>query len=84
MEFSVNVENVQWNRNKRNVVSVTKLVAVKVYGFTLVMKHKMSGILVRNIYPFEYSMAYKATLNVALHAILYLTLFSVFSLLSFR
>lgn len=45
--FSVQVENVQWDvaMNKK-VVSVTKMVAVEVYGFTLVMKNKMSGVLV--------------------------------------
>lgn len=45
--FSVEVENVQWDRimnNKR--VSVTKLVAVKVYGFTLIMRNNMFGVLV--------------------------------------
>lgn len=55
VDFTVNVENVQWERNRRRVVSVTKLVAVEVYGFTLVMKHKTSGILVRNVNHFECS-----------------------------
>lgn len=55
VDFAINVENVQWKRNNRRVVSITKLVAVKVYGFTLVMKHKMSGILVRNVNHFESS-----------------------------
>lgn len=55
VDFAVNVENVQWNRNKRRVVSVTKLVAVKVYGFTLIMRQKKSGILVRNGHRLESS-----------------------------
>lgn len=53
-KFTVNVENVQWSRNRR--VSVTKLVSVEVYDYTLVMKHKMEGILVRNVHHFECSM----------------------------
>lgn len=45
--FSVNVENVKWNRIMNNkIVSVTKLVAVEVYGLTLVMRNKMYGVLV--------------------------------------
>ncbi len=44
--FSVQVENVQWMNNK--VVSVTKLVAVVVYGFTLIMRNNMFGVLVSN------------------------------------
>lgn len=62
--FTVNVENVRWERNKRRVVSVTKLVAVEVYDFSLVMKHKMSGILVRNVNPSECSMECFTRLNV--------------------
>lgn len=55
VDFAVNVENVQWEKNTRKVVSVTKLVAVEVYGFTLIMKHETSGILVRNTNHFECS-----------------------------
>lgn len=47
MDFSVQVENEQWDRVKnRKVVSVTKLVAVEVYGFTLIMRNNMFGVLV--------------------------------------
>lgn len=47
MDFSVQVENQQWDRVKnRKVVSVTKLVAVEVYGFTLIMRNNMFGVLV--------------------------------------
>lgn len=47
--FSVQVENVQWNRMRwRKRVSVTKLVAVNVYNFTLTMRNNMFGVLVRN------------------------------------
>lgn len=53
MEFSVNVENVKWNKLKRKVVSVTKMVSVNVYGFSLTMKNKMQGVLVRNVTHFE-------------------------------
>uniref|UniRef100_H2RJX0 Fc gamma binding protein n=1 Tax=Takifugu rubripes TaxID=31033 RepID=H2RJX0_TAKRU len=49
VDFSVNVENVQWEQNKKVVVSVTKMVAVEVYGFTLIMKQKTSGILVNGV-----------------------------------
>ncbi len=49
MEFSVQVENVQWRKLRKNkVVSVTKLVAVEAYGFTLIMRNKMFGVLVSN------------------------------------
>lgn len=49
MEFSVKVENAQWDRViGRKVVSVTRLVTVEVYGFTLIVKYKTSGVLVRN------------------------------------
>lgn len=44
--FSIQVENEQWDRMKRKVVSVTKLVAVETYGFTLTLKNKMRGVLV--------------------------------------
>lgn len=43
--FAVKVENVQYMKRK---VSVTKLVAVEVYGFTLIMRKKMIGVMVRN------------------------------------
>uniref|UniRef100_A0A3B3TRJ8 Fc gamma binding protein n=1 Tax=Poecilia latipinna TaxID=48699 RepID=A0A3B3TRJ8_9TELE len=45
--FSVQVENVQWDRMRgKKKVSVTRLVAVEVYGFTLIMRNKMFGVLV--------------------------------------
>lgn len=45
--FSVNVENVEWNRIMNNkIVSVTKLVAVEVYGLTIIMKNNIYGVLV--------------------------------------
>jgi len=47
--FSVQVENVRWNKMMNNkVVSVTKLVAVVVSGFTLIMRNNMDGVLVSN------------------------------------
>lgn len=52
--FSVNVKNVQWDRIiGRKVASVARLVTVEVYGFTLVVKYKTSGVLVRNDTYFE-------------------------------
>ncbi|XP_053183557.1 IgGFc-binding protein, partial [Scomber japonicus] len=49
--FSVNVENVKWNRIMNNkIVSVTKLVSVEVYGLTLVMRHNMYGVLVNGVF----------------------------------
>lgn len=63
-KFTVNVENVQWSRNRRRRVSVTKLVSVEVYGHTLVMKHKMRGILVRSVHHFECSMECNTRLDV--------------------
>ncbi|XP_056237739.1 IgGFc-binding protein [Seriola aureovittata] len=51
--FSVEVENVQWNQMVNNkVVSVTKLVAVKVYGFTLIMRNNMFGVLVNGVFNY--------------------------------
>uniref|UniRef100_A0A3P9H1N3 Fc fragment of IgG binding protein n=1 Tax=Oryzias latipes TaxID=8090 RepID=A0A3P9H1N3_ORYLA len=48
--FSVQVENVQWDRMKgKKKVSVTRLVAVEVFGFTLIMKSKMFGVLVNGV-----------------------------------
>lgn len=44
--FSVEVENVQWNKAANTMVSVTKLVAVNVYGFNLVLKNNVFGVLV--------------------------------------
>nr|XP_040022015.1 IgGFc-binding protein isoform X1 [Gasterosteus aculeatus aculeatus] len=46
--FSVQVENVQWKYNK--AVSVTKLVAVVVYGYTLIMRNNMFGVLVDGVF----------------------------------
>lgn len=42
--FAVQVENESWNNRK---VSVTKLVALEVYGFTLIFRNNMFGVLVR-------------------------------------
>ncbi|GAA6219039.1 IgGFc-binding protein-like [Lates japonicus] len=51
--FSVEVENVQWNQMVNNkVVSVTKLVAVQVYGFTLIMRNNMFGVLVNGVFNY--------------------------------
>lgn len=51
--FSVQVENVQWNYMiNSKVVSVTKLVAVEVYGFTLIMRNNMYGVLVSTLSSF--------------------------------
>uniref|UniRef100_A0A3Q3BQL9 Fc gamma binding protein n=1 Tax=Haplochromis burtoni TaxID=8153 RepID=A0A3Q3BQL9_HAPBU len=50
VDFSVQVENEQWDRvMNRKVVSVTKLVAVEVYGFTLIMRNNMFGVLVNGV-----------------------------------
>lgn len=47
--FSVQVENVRWNMMINNkVVAVTKLVAVEVYGYTLILRINMFGVLVSN------------------------------------
>ncbi|XP_076016838.1 IgGFc-binding protein-like [Genypterus blacodes] len=49
--FSVQVENVKWNRMMRNkVVSVTKLVAVEVFGFKVIMRKGMFGVLVNGVF----------------------------------
>lgn len=48
-EFTVNVENVQWDRmTGRKVVSVARLVTVEVHEVTFILKYKTSGVLVRN------------------------------------
>ncbi|KAF7665729.1 hypothetical protein LDENG_00132510 [Lucifuga dentata] len=53
VDFSVQVENVQWNQMRRKkVVSVTKLVAVEVYGFTLIMRNNMFGVLVNGVFNY--------------------------------
>lgn len=45
--FSVQVENEQWDQMRgKKKVSVTRLVAMEVYGFTLIMRNKMLGVLV--------------------------------------
>ncbi|MED6293032.1 hypothetical protein CHARACLAT_006660 [Characodon lateralis] len=45
--FSVQVENVQWDQMRgKKKVSVTRLIAVQVYGFTIIMRNKMLGVLV--------------------------------------
>ncbi|XP_041845054.1 IgGFc-binding protein isoform X2 [Melanotaenia boesemani] len=49
--FSVKVENVQWDRMMgKQQVSVTKLVAVEVYGFSLILRNKMFGVLVNGVF----------------------------------
>ena len=53
LPFSVQVENVQWNKMRRKIVSVTKMVAVEVYNVTLIMKNKIFGVLVRNYIEIE-------------------------------
>ncbi|XP_069552328.1 IgGFc-binding protein isoform X1 [Brachyistius frenatus] len=50
--FSVQVENVRWNRMQKKVVSVTKLVAVKVFGFSLIMRNNMFGVLVNGVFNY--------------------------------
>uniref|UniRef100_A0A673AB09 Fc fragment of IgG binding protein n=1 Tax=Sphaeramia orbicularis TaxID=375764 RepID=A0A673AB09_9TELE len=51
--FSVQVENVQWNQMMNGkVVSVTKLVAVEVYGYTLIMRNNMFGVLVNGVFNY--------------------------------
>nr|XP_054596325.1 IgGFc-binding protein [Nothobranchius furzeri] len=50
-DFSVQVENVQWDQMRGNKkVSVTRLVAVEVYGFTLIVRTKMLGVLVNGVF----------------------------------
>ncbi|XP_034029561.1 IgGFc-binding protein, partial [Thalassophryne amazonica] len=47
------VQNVQWDQMVNNkVVSVTKLVAVDVYGFTLILRNNMFGVLVNGIFNY--------------------------------
>ncbi|XP_040923803.1 IgGFc-binding protein [Betta splendens] len=48
--FSVEVENVAWTPNK--MVSVTKLVAVNVYGFNLILKNGVFGVLVEGVFNY--------------------------------
>ncbi|XP_039662365.1 IgGFc-binding protein-like isoform X2 [Perca fluviatilis] len=51
--FSVQVENVRWNMMINNkVVSVTKLVAVEVYGYTLILRSNMFGVLVNGVFNY--------------------------------
>ncbi|XP_070690944.1 IgGFc-binding protein [Pempheris klunzingeri] len=51
--FSVQVENVKWNMVMYDkMVSVTKLVAVEVYGFTLIMRNDMFGVLVNGVFNY--------------------------------
>ncbi|XP_026150219.1 IgGFc-binding protein-like [Mastacembelus armatus] len=50
--FSVEVENVEWTKMKAKGVSVTKLVAVEVYGFTLIMRNNMYGVLVNGVFNY--------------------------------
>ncbi|KAM9724184.1 IgGFc-binding protein isoform 1-T1 [Menidia menidia] len=49
--FSVQVENVQWDRMRgRKKVSVARLVAVQVSGITLIMRNKVFGVLVNGVF----------------------------------
>ncbi|KAK5892520.1 hypothetical protein CesoFtcFv8_012890 [Champsocephalus esox] len=50
--FSVQVENEQWNKIMNKMVAVTKLVAVDVYGFTLIMRNNMFGVLVNGVFNY--------------------------------
>lgn len=50
--FAVQVENVRWDRVRNKLVSVTKLVAVEVYGFTLIMRNNMFGVLVNGVFNY--------------------------------
>ncbi|XP_035492191.1 IgGFc-binding protein [Scophthalmus maximus] len=51
--FSVQVENVQWTQMVNNkMVSVTKMVAVEVYGLTLIMRNNMFGVLVNGVFNY--------------------------------
>ncbi|XP_067094200.1 IgGFc-binding protein [Osmerus mordax] len=45
--FAVQVENESWNNRK---VAVTKLVALEVYGFTLIFRNNMFGVLVDGVF----------------------------------
>ena len=45
--FSVQVENERWTPAWWRRVSVTELVAVEVYGYTLIMRENTPGVLVR-------------------------------------
>ncbi|KAM6967506.1 IgGFc-binding protein [Aplochiton taeniatus] len=46
--FAVQVENQPWVHNK--IVSVTRLVALEVYGFTLILRNGMFGVLVNGVF----------------------------------
>ncbi|XP_068180237.1 IgGFc-binding protein [Antennarius striatus] len=49
--FSVRVENVKWDRMRgKKVVSVTKLVAVLVYDYTLILTKNTFGVVVNGIF----------------------------------
>ncbi|KAJ4930907.1 hypothetical protein JOQ06_025210, partial [Pogonophryne albipinna] len=50
--FSVQVENERWNKIMNKMVAVTKLVAVDVYGFTLIMRNNMFGVLVNGVFNY--------------------------------
>ncbi|KAM3613584.1 uncharacterized protein V6R79_001825 [Siganus canaliculatus] len=52
VDFSVMVQNEQWNRVWNKVVSVTKLVAVEVHGYTLTLRNKMFGVLVNDVFNY--------------------------------
>lgn len=64
--FSVNVENVEWNRKSlARSVSVARLVTVEVGGFTFILKYKTSGVLVRNYTYFKRVETYDLNTNGA-------------------
>uniref|UniRef100_A0A3Q1FXL3 Fc gamma binding protein n=1 Tax=Acanthochromis polyacanthus TaxID=80966 RepID=A0A3Q1FXL3_9TELE len=73
--FSVQVENEKWDRVTSNkVVSVTKLVAVKVYGYSLIMRENMFGVLVKvlvyqegNHYVIETNFGLRVTYDLVYH-----------------
>ncbi|XP_032374142.1 IgGFc-binding protein isoform X1 [Etheostoma spectabile] len=50
--FSVQVENVRWNMINNKMVSVTKLVAVEVYGYTLILRSNMFGVMVNGVFNY--------------------------------
>ncbi|KAJ8289756.1 hypothetical protein GJAV_G00004980 [Gymnothorax javanicus] len=47
--FSVQVENERWLRAWWTMVSVTRLVALKVYGYTLILREDTPGVLVNGV-----------------------------------
>ncbi|KAJ8332925.1 hypothetical protein SKAU_G00418210 [Synaphobranchus kaupii] len=47
--FSVQVENERWTPARGKKVSVTQLVALEVYGYTLIMRENTPGVLVNGV-----------------------------------